>query len=170
MPLASSSPCVGVETRALPRLRLEPLSYPASANGLLLWHTPNNATTTHCLLVPQSPTQPELRMHSTARHMLSSSHTQLRTTVPHIAHSASQLHSQLHRAPPSVGALHNWQRHAIVTSPCQPQSATGSVSAHSTGIFYPSVPLPLQSMPKSGVVNFKSLGYNGLQDGRSGQT
>ena len=169
MPLASSSPCVGVETRALPRLRLEPLSYPASANGLLLWHTPNNATTTHCLLVPQSPTQPELRMHSTARHMLSSSHTQLRTTVPHIAHSASQLHSQLHRAPPSVGALHNWQRHASShrhTNLSRHWLRFGPLDRY----FYPSVPLPLQSMPKSGVVNFKSLGYNGLQDGRSGQT
>src|SRR5471032_1037678 len=97
------------------------LKPPASANGLLLWHTPNNAGTTHCLQVPQSPTQPELRMHSTERHMLSSSRTQLRTTVPLIAHSASQLHSQLHRAPtirrrtPQLAAPH------IVTSPCQPQ-------------------------------------------------
>src|ERR1039458_9459390 len=87
----------------------------ASANGLLLCETSDNDNTTHCLhLSPISP-QPGLRMHAAARQTPSSLRAKPPTTAPHrsILPPPSRRRSPVH--PPSVRALHNSQRHAVVT-------------------------------------------------------
>ena len=91
---------------------LKPL---ASANGPLLCETSNTDDTAHCLHV--SPIFTVART-SNARHGAPDAVVVARQTAHDSSasiHPASPLHSEVHSAPPSVRALHNSQRHAVVT-------------------------------------------------------
>src|ERR1019366_4989209 len=91
-------------------------------------------------------------------------------------HQPQHRHHDPHFTRTSTGRHHPSAHSTTAIATPWPTSATPTSAASGLdcrwppGSFLPSLPLPLQSLPKSGVVNFKFLGYSGLRGGRSGQT
>src|ERR1035438_2488901 len=118
--------------------------------------------------------QPELRIDATARHMLWS----MRTTPALTRTRQFHIHPTPHPHFTRTSTAHHHPSAHSTTAIATPSPISATPTSAASGLdcrwppgpFLPSLPLPLQSLPKSGVVNFKSLGYSGLRGGRSGQT